>query len=135
MSRRTYEVTVGNIGNGYYGHNKKDALREFAAWVRLIKNAAGHCSAEPPVTLWAGGEPIKEWLPVTDLQNIGTWTLDSPYACKVIVERLAAFLLLEDGELRSPDSPVDGADLVEELFDAFEQYGLTKYLKEKTWKH
>lgn len=65
----TYTVTVGNIGQVYYGHNQTAANREFAAYVRMSRNNSGRASGET-VDMYRDGEIVREYRP------IGCWALE-----------------------------------------------------------
>lgn len=60
--RSTYEVTVGNIGHVYTGHNAKKARADFRQYRKQSKLGIGRGAGEQ-VTLCKDGEPIEEHFP------------------------------------------------------------------------
>lgn len=58
-SRKTYSVTVGNIGQTYLGHDYSTANSVFEAYASDSCNGYGRASGEG-VILWDGHEPIRE---------------------------------------------------------------------------
>lgn len=54
-----YEIIVGNLGSVHTGKNKKEALREYSAWVECSLSSYGRVAGED-VTLFADNDIIKE---------------------------------------------------------------------------
>ena len=80
MSRTQYRVTVSNIGEVYAGGNTRAALAEFNRYKRASLDDQGRASAES-VTLWANGEPAREFEPVVyDCELTDTFAGEANYS-------------------------------------------------------
>ena len=63
-----YEVIVGNVGTAHRGNNRREAEKHYREYVEISKFGTGRAGNEP-VTLFAMGEIVKEFLPEQDYEE------------------------------------------------------------------
>lgn len=71
----TYQVTVGNIGTVYDGHNRRAANREFREYASPTGQSGR--SAEEPVALFANGEIVREFDPAAEPLKVALRSIPS----------------------------------------------------------